>query len=59
MLGAKHGGDMDKRTSWLMAAGVGALAGAFTMAVRGPEYAVFLFLMAAACGLRAQNAQGA
>jgi hypothetical protein len=50
---------MDKRTSWLIAAGVAVLAAAFTMAVRGPEHAVFLLLMAAACGLRAEKAQGA
>ncbi|HMJ93637.1 MAG TPA: hypothetical protein VK472_06025 [Allosphingosinicella sp.] len=47
---------MDERTSWLTAAGVAVLAGAFTMAVRGPEPAVFLFLMAAFCGLKTQKA---
>ena len=46
----------DKRPSWLIAAGVAALAGAFSMAVRGPEHAVFLLLMAAFCALRAQRA---
>lgn len=39
---------MDKRSSWLVAAVVAALAGAFSTAVRGPEHAVFLILMAAA-----------
>jgi hypothetical protein len=46
---------MDKRTSWLMAAGICALCGAFTIAVRGPEPAVFSLLMAAACVLRAEK----
>jgi hypothetical protein len=56
MLGARQGVGMDdKRTSWLIAAGVAALAGAFSMTVRGPEHAVFLLLMAGFCALRAQR----
>jgi hypothetical protein len=56
MFSAKQVDGMDKRTSWLIAAAVAVLAGTFTMAVRGPEHAVFLFLVAAACGLRTQKA---
>ena len=46
---------MDKQKRYLMAAVVTALAGIFSMTVRGPEHAVFLFLMAAFMFQRSQQ----